>query len=259
MERLPYQNCPLCNSTKSTLLATADCSRHELYDPRIPAKMDWLKCEECEHVYTAGYFGDDINEVLFAKAQRTQLPGHNPELGRAIAGRIVDRVAVYALPPGKWLDVGFGDGALLGAVQEWGYTPYGIDMRAEAVEKLKAQGIAAHQCGINELSDREGSITVISLADVLEHVPFPGGTLRAASKLLNEDGALFVSCPNMACQAWHQLTAASINPYWMEIEHFHNFTRVRLTGFLADHGFKVVKFGISERYRLGMELIAVKV
>jgi hypothetical protein len=59
----------------------------------------------------------------------------------------------------------------------------------------------------------------------------------------------------------HGLAAAhanGVNPYWGEIEHYHNFSRKRLYALLQNHGFKPADYHISERYRVCMEVIAIK-
>jgi hypothetical protein len=47
------------------------------------------------------------------------------------------------------------------------------------------------------------------------------------------------------------------NPYWTELEHYHNFTRVRLEALLKECGYTPVYYGVSPRYMAGMEIIAV--
>jgi SAM-dependent methyltransferase len=241
-------------------VAAADCTFHKLYDSRLPPEINWLECLDCRHVFTEGWFGDDATEILFAKAHANQLPGHEVERGRAVSARIVDRIKAHAPAGSKWLDVGFGDGSLLAAAEEYGFSPLGIDLRQDAVDRLNELGIKAVRGDLISLAlDKNAErFGVVSMADVLEHIPFPGVALYAAHRLLRPDGCIFVSCPNMGSLAWDQLTRANANPYWGEIEHYHNLTRVRLTALLRQYGFEVVDFTVSERYRLGMELIAVK-
>jgi hypothetical protein len=62
----------------------------------------------------------------------------------------------------------------------------------------------------------------------------------------------------MDCIVWRALDATGTNPYWGEIEHYHNFTRKRLSALLAQHGLHPVDYNISERYRACMEMTAVK-
>jgi hypothetical protein len=47
-----------------------------------------------------------------------------------------------------------------------------------------------------------------------------------------------------------------VNPYWGEIEHYHNFGRRRLYALLEEHGFEPARYGVSFRYRACMEVIA---
>jgi hypothetical protein len=43
---------------------------------------------------------------------------------------------------------------------------------------------------------------------------------------------------------------------WSELEHFHNFSRRRLYALLAEMGFKPLRYGVSLRSVIGMEIIA---
>jgi len=253
--RIAYQACPLCDSKDFVELATADCSRHALYTPVIPAKIRWMLCRDCDHVFTDGYFGADHWAELSKKSHPNQLPGYNLEPARMISGRIVERVASCA-KPGKWLDIGFGDGSLLMVAQEFGFDPIGVDYRAQAVDKLNDMQIPAMVGDFRQKNIKD--CAVISMADVLEHMEFPAEALQDIHSRLKPDGILFVSCPNMDTTAWRELTKVHANPYWIEVEHYHNFTRKRLYRLLRDCGFEPINYAVSERYRMGMEVIARK-
>ena len=97
------------------------------------------------------------------------------------------------------------------------------------------------------------------MADVLEHVPFPRRSLAAVHRMMRPGGALFVSMPNMDSIIWRVLDATGTNPYWGELEHYHNFTRARLVRLLESQGFKFAEYNVSERYRTCMEVIALKI
>ena len=71
-------------------------------------------------------------------------------------------------------------------------------------------------------------------------------------------GSLIISLPNMDSICWRMLDAQNANPYWAEIEHYHNFGQVRLYNLLKECGFSVERYGVSERYRAGMEVYARK-
>jgi 2-polyprenyl-3-methyl-5-hydroxy-6-metoxy-1,4-benzoquinol methylase len=155
---------------------------------------------------------------------------------------------------GRWLDVGFGNGSLLFTAEEWGFTPVGLDLRRQNVEAMQKLGVEAHCADIADFRPRN-RFEVISMADVLEHMAFPENGLTAAHRLLRPDGILFVSMPNYNCPAWRLLDAENRNPYWNALEHFHNFSRERLYSLTKQTGFSVLQYGVSERYRVCMELI----
>ncbi|MFD8631517.1 class I SAM-dependent methyltransferase [Streptomyces sp. NPDC059533] len=252
--RHPYDACPLCSAPDISELRTGDCSHHALYKPVVSPLMVWMRCGACGHVFTEGYFTDEVRAEVFSSTQPNQRPGADFEQNRYVSARIVERVARHA-PDGAWLDVGFGNGSLLFTAEEWGFQPRGLDLRPATVQAMRALGIDAHCADLTAL-DEPGRYSVISLADVLEHMPYPGQGLVAAHRLLREDGVLFASMPHYDCAAWRLLDARNANPYWGELEHFHNFSRARFYSLLEEHGFEPLQYAVSERYRLCMEVIA---
>jgi 2-polyprenyl-3-methyl-5-hydroxy-6-metoxy-1,4-benzoquinol methylase len=184
------------------------------------------------------------------------VPGHDVENQRIVWSRVVDAVA--ALQPalgGRWLDVGFGDGALLTTAAEYGYRVVGVDPRAESVRLMREAGVEAHASLFEDFRADE-LFDVVSLADALEHMPFPKRALEQARDLLRRDGLLFLSMPNRDAYVWARLTSENANPYWAEIEHYHNFGRERLYRLLEECGFRPVRYGVSLRYRACMDVIA---
>jgi len=266
LRRIPYESCPLCGEKPVEQLGRYDCRNHALYKPALPAIMQWCRCRACRHVFTDGYFDDAALDVLFSDAHASQQPGTDAERGRNLWARVVERIAAMApgapqrgletpAALGRWLDVGFGDGALLLTVQEWGFDALGIDLREDSVAALSALGVAARCVALEQL-DEPGAFDVISMADVLEHMPFPVPALAQVHRLLAERGIVYVSTPNSDTASWRALDREQKNPYWIEIEHYHNFTRERLHALLRRSGFEPIWYGVSNRYKCGMEVIA---
>jgi SAM-dependent methyltransferase len=138
---------------------------------------------------------------------------------------------------------------------EFGYEVVGLDLREEGVARMRELGFDARCMNLVDLEAPQG-FDVISMADVLEHMPFPKSALLHARKLLRRGGALFVSMPNSDCFAWKELDRTKTNPYWGELEHFHNFGRARLHQLLRESGFLPIRYGISQRYLACMEVVA---
>lgn len=256
-ERILYSQCPLCGGTGLTDFAVANCSRHPLYHPSLSTTMKWKQCAKCAHVFTEGYFTDEACKLIFSKTNPQQQVGYGIEQQRVISSRMVEKVLPF-VQSGSWLDVGFGNGALLFTAQEYGFKPIGLDLRIDNVTLMNSFEVEAYCMSLTDLT-LDSSCAVISMADVLEHVPYPNDTLQAAHRLLADAGVLFISMPNIECFAWTALDEKNENPYWGEIEHYHNFGRSRLYSLLREFGFEPVRYGISERYRVCMEVIARKV
>jgi SAM-dependent methyltransferase len=262
--RTTYAFCPICDSRNFSALTQFDCRRHPLWRPGLPFVINWSKCKDCGHVFTNGYLEGEALDFLLERGQHDQFPRID-ENSRLIASLLIDKVAAphesFSHPASSWLDVGFGSGALVMTAAEYGYTAIGLDLRQQNVDALLKLGYEAFAQTIEEYAGEthlSEAYNVISMLEVLEHMPFPRTALDAAHKLLRFDGALIVSCPNMDTALWREMDAHNQNPYWMEIEHYHNFTRERLSALLEDHGFSPVSYHVSPRYKSCMEIIAMK-
>jgi SAM-dependent methyltransferase len=251
--RIPFAGCPLCQSRNSATLRNVDCSHNQGFQRVVPRMMTWLRCNDCFHVHTDGYFPPDVLTTILENRTGVQQPGHEFEQLRIVSARMVAKVAQY-VQGGSWLDVGFGSGSLLFTAEEWGFEPVGLDLRRSTADAMQRLGIESHCVEITAVEGQD-RFSVISMADVLEHMPFPRDGLAAAHRLLRPDGILFVSMPNYNCAAWRLLDATNGNPYWAELEHYHNFSRTRLYALMKEMGFEPISYGVSERYRLCMEVI----
>ena len=260
-ERVKYAACPLCQSADIHVYANVNCTGNSRWHEPLEPTMVWMTCANCHHVFTEGYFTDEALSVLFEGTIDEQVVGLDIEHHRYISAKMVQRVVeAVGMPDGRlWLDVGFGNGSLLMTAKEFGFDVFGIDLRKKNVEDVATFGIPGHY-GTLESARREVPFaarpTVISMADVVEHEPFPIESLRSARALIEDSGVLLISMPNTSAPLWHYWNANNLNPYWHEIEHYHNFTRESLYALLEKAGFEPIHYAISERYRCCMEVLA---
>ncbi len=228
-----------------------------MYKPPLSPVINWCRCNDCGHVFTEGYFSEEALAIVFSETQENQLVGYDMESQRVVSSHIVEKVLTYA-DRGHWLDVGFGNASLLFTAAEYGFTPVGIDLRRANVEVLNSLGIEAHCIDLLEYQP-QNNFSVVSMADVLEHMAYPTQILAKVHQLIEDNGVLFLSMPNADSWMWRALNEDGSNPYWGEIEHYHNFGRDRLYALLRKFGFEPVRYGISERYRACMEVVAKKI
>ena len=263
-ERILYQRCPLCQSAEMNRIATVNCTGHAMWREPLEPFMTWMQCGNCQHVFTEGYFTDEALQVLFGNTQDQQIVGNDLEMQRNTSARMISRVmSAIGLPNERlWLDVGFGNGSLLLTAKEFGFDVLGIDLRKKNVEDIQKFGINAYHGTLQGVAENvipTPKPAVISMADVVEHEPFPLNTLHCARELIDELGTLLISMPNASAPLWHYWNSLNLNPYWYEIEHYHNFTREKLYAVLEESGFRATHYAISERYRCCMEILAAPV
>lgn len=140
---------------------------------------------------------------------------------------------------------------------DFGFSAIGLDARAETVARIQQLGFNAQQADFMKVAF-DGRPDVLSMMDVLEHMPYPREALLKAASVLRPGGVIVISLPDLTCSSWRIMDAIKANPYWMEIEHHHNFSRQRLTSLLQDCGFELASVAIPNRYKAQMEIYATR-
>ena len=265
--RTAYSGCPLCDSVKISQVGAASTMQYLNWHDKLPPTLEWMSCDDCSHFFTKYYWTDaGLNEV-FRKSHPSQVAGGDLDLKRQIWKPVVQSAVellggyhqlMSSETQPTWLDVGCGDGALVMTASEFGFAALGLDARQEPVAMLRTLGYPAARSEFMAASC-ETPVKVISMFDVLEHMIFPRKALGHAHSLLASGGLLIISLPNMDSSSWRLMDRAASNPYWMEIEHHHNFTRQSMCAHLSGAGFNVERFDIPGRYKAQMELHARKI
>jgi 2-polyprenyl-3-methyl-5-hydroxy-6-metoxy-1,4-benzoquinol methylase len=137
------------------------------------------------------------------------------------------------------LDVGCGTGLLVYALREMGYLNVrGVDLSEQQIARALARDLPCHRLGPDELAtmaiEEAGSVDVIFLMDVLEHVPVLNQItfLDQIGRLLADSGRLILSVPNASAS----FAARQLYIDWTHVcaftEHSLEFV-VRNAGFAA--------------------------
>jgi 2-polyprenyl-3-methyl-5-hydroxy-6-metoxy-1,4-benzoquinol methylase len=155
---------------------------------------------------------------------------------------------------GKWvpqrarvLDVGCAAGYFLRVMQRHGHDVHGVEMSAAiAVEAQKALG--NDRVWIGMLDDaiaargwNDHSFDLVTMWDVVEHIPEPQPVLRRLRTLVKPDGRLILETQNVASR-WARLLKHRWHHYKHD-EHLYHFDPVTIRRLLADCGFEVVAIG----------------
>ena len=152
--------------------------------------------------------------------------------------------------------MGCGWGYLLKfASEEFGYDVYGIEPAKEIAEACRnGRGLKnVSQGTIDDAEYPPDFFNVVTLMDVLEHLPDPGNALAKINTILAPGGAVFIKVPNMQFLQFITLVLskthlAKILPFLGEglsmnpREHLYNFYPRALCELLSKQGFKPEKF-----------------
>ena len=163
--------------------------------------VDILACRRCGHVYSSweadpnydGYFGDARIE---SADQHYWDQAHRP-MYAAFARRFLEGRS------GRLLDVGCGLGYFVRhAAAVPGWQAYGREISQQAVGFAQTQlGLSTVSCGrVEDTAYEPYSFDIITLWDVIEHIPDPHPLLGSVHGLLRPGGLLFMHTPNVRIQ-----------------------------------------------------------
>ncbi len=156
-------------------------------------------------------------------------------------------VARHLPAKARILDVGCAAGYFLRVAQRRGHDVHGVEMSAAiAGEAQKALGAdRVHVGTLDEAIAQKGhapaSFDLVTLWDVIEHVPDPQAMLRTVRGLIKPGGKLLLETQNVASR-W----ARRLGSRWHHFkhdEHLYHFTPATIRRLLADCGFETLELG----------------
>ena len=139
---------------------------------------------------------------------------------------------------GRLLDVGCNLGLFLKVAQSEGFDTTGVELNRECAEYGREHfGLTIHSDYLETLHLPDASFDVITLFDVLEHVPDIRGFLCEVRRILRNDGLLVLQSPNLG-SLMADLTKSGWN--WLTPpDHLYHFTPRTIKQLLHDTGFTV--------------------
>jgi 2-polyprenyl-3-methyl-5-hydroxy-6-metoxy-1,4-benzoquinol methylase len=191
--------------------------------------------EELRAVYAAEYFKSDESSVKGYDDYESD----RPNIVRTAARRLqeIERL----VPTGRLLDVGCALGFFLEEARRRGWAVEGIDISAHAIQYAQDRlGLPAQVGTLGDARLAKDSFDVITLWDVIEHLPNPVAELGVCRDLLRPGGLLVLSTPDL--ESW---VAKITGPRWMGFkladEHIYYFSRKTITLALEKAGFEMVE------------------
>jgi 2-polyprenyl-3-methyl-5-hydroxy-6-metoxy-1,4-benzoquinol methylase len=155
--------------------------------------------------------------------------------------RRVEGLTGRLAPGARVLEVGCAAGFFLEVMQSDGFDVWGVEISAEiAAEARRRVGDdRIHRGALEDAPHRDRSFDLISFWDVVEHLPDPIATLRAARRLLKPDGLLLVETQNVESRF-----ARLMGRRWQhfkQVEHLWHFSPSTARQLLEAGGFETVE------------------
>lgn len=227
--------CPCCGSA----CRLAGSLRDDRYGE--PGRFPLLRCLACGHHHlSGGAAGLDPARLYGERYPRRAIDPSRWKPVRLAGWLAGDRASAWRwVPPGvRVLDIGTGLGEALGWHRARGCDAHGTDPDPALAAVAALHGLQVRVGPFDEGQWQPHSFDVITMDQVLEHLPKPQAVLRAAHRLLRPGGRLIVTTPNgqallrkLLGQRWAQWHA----PY-----HLHIFSPASLATTIRSTGFRPV-------------------
>jgi len=245
MPEFRIQPCTVCSATSSKFLFD------KTSDGRGDGSISLYQCRSCKTVYLANY-KQSYDDSLYAYYQKSQ--GKNKEelynpLTRKSCKQVLRLLTSYG-GGRSILDVGCGKGDFVDAALSEGYKVEGIELSQPAVDIAQGFGLPVSHLDFFSNKIEESSRDIVTMFEVIEHLPDPVAFLRRAEMVVRPGGLIYMTTPN-----FNSLDRRVFGSQWKAIhrEHINYFTPSTLLGVIRKN--TALKLLHSETRNVSVELI----
>lgn len=230
-------SCAICGSAEQEIVLVGPDRLHHL-----PGQFTLVRCTACGLIYQSPRVALDAMGALYPPSYEP-FQSIVPDIG--YIPRDIARTAAFvnALRPqgGRLLDVGCGAGDFLAAMRRlfpvWQIQ--GVEPNEQAAAQAIARGLAVRHGSLEDVPPDVTGLDVVTLWNVLEHLPDASAFLREVERRLAPDGVLCLAVP--VNDSWE---ARIFGRYWVGWElprHLYAFDRHSVVRLLEAAGFTVVQ------------------
>ncbi len=204
--------------------------------------VNYVKCSECGLVYQYPVLSqDEINDIYSENYFEYEVSNHDAffhlmKLSLEDVG--FDELAKN-LPSKNVLDIGCATGLLLNHLKGMGFNTTGVEICAPSADyAIKTHGLEVHQKPLEEVGFADESFSVVHLSHLIEHVPSPSRVLKEIYRILQKDGYMILTTPNL-----DGIFSQIYKEHWRSAmpQHLYMFGMKNFVSFVKSIGFDVVK------------------
>ena len=224
-------NCPACLRTDCDYWGNKN--GFELYKSKNCGLIFvWPKPNDTTHIYSRDYFSGATKGFGYTNYDQDKEPM------RKVFLRYLKEIEKYLPNKGRLLDVGAASGYFMNLASTAGWQTSGVEVSEYAVALAKEKGLSLTRGTLENMSPAVGQFQVITLWDVLEHVPNPEEDIKKINKLLEIGGVVAINTPDSS-----SMGATLLGPRWhltLSPEHLFLFNKKSLKIILERNGFEVL-------------------
>jgi SAM-dependent methyltransferase len=187
--------------------------------------------EELNHIYSESYF---------SRGRKYTPPAGDRTTDPQLFNDRKKLELVQSYNAGKrLLDVGSAMGGFMRVAADAGFAVEGVEVSQFGADYTRNElGLPVHACSLREAALPSSSFDVVTMWDVIEHLPDPLENLAEVNRVLRPGGLCFITTGDVSSRyartlgkRWHLLTPP---------QHLFYFTPRALEGALAAHGMKAI-------------------
>ncbi|MEW5904770.1 MAG: class I SAM-dependent methyltransferase [Pseudomonadota bacterium] len=229
--------CPICGGTACYPL-------HEMHfslpaDSPLPTTYTIVASTDCGFVYadTPGSSADYAryySDFSHYEDPAIATGGGEQDFDRERLAQTAAWLAQYVPANARVLDIGCGNGGLLLALRQHGFSHLaGMDPSNACITRIQKLGLLAFHGWLGELPATGMQFDLIVLSHVLEHLLLPREALASLHALLSPSGRIYVETPDAARYVEHP----SVSWYYFDSEHINHFDHASLDNLARSSGF----------------------
>jgi SAM-dependent methyltransferase len=227
----------LCGQNHSILISPID-----RYGLSVPTRL----CRNCGLMWTSKrltqpslekFYQEDYRAIYVGNPQAPESFFNNQvEQGKRIYEFVKSHLELERRENLTVFEIGCGAGGILMPFKLANCSVFGCDLGAEYLQKGREKGLVLEE-GEAEVLSKYGKADLVILSHVLEHFPVPLSSLNEITKLLKDDGCIYIEVPGILNihRSYKDILL------FLQNAHLYHFTLTSLIYFMNQANFQLVK------------------
>ncbi|MES3005130.1 MAG: class I SAM-dependent methyltransferase [Patescibacteria group bacterium] len=192
----------------------------------------YKKPQTLDQVYNSEYFSGGSGGFGYVNYDEDKEPMRNS------FKKYLDLITKISNKKGKLFDVGAATGFFMSLAKVDGFEVSGVEFSDFAAGQGRSRGFDIKTGTLDKLAIEEGGYEVVTMLDVIEHMPDPENDIKIIQKMLKQNGLVVVNTPDsgsfyarMMGINWHLVVPP---------EHIHYFNERGIRELFTRNGFEVL-------------------